>query len=429
MLVELIHPPHPNSTDDRLDPPLGLLLIASYIRERHPDIGISVNDLSGQKQKDWKIDFADVYGLTVYAPSFSVIEKIISKCRRKNPKAKIVVGGAHPSSMPLIFGDDVDHVIIGEGEKPMSDILTSLKSDSKTVLKRIIQSDEPVPFLFPAYDLVNLNSYHRTINKIKSIPYLTSKGCPYKCAFCGLNYMHEISKVRFAEPELVFEHLERIKAMGIGAVNFQDDNFSMRKGRFFKILDLIKPLGLKFRCHGKAGQDNEEVYAKLAETGCTMVSWGIESGSQYMLDRMNKKSTVEDNYNVIQWAKKHGMIARVFFVIGFPGETRETLDETKKFIAEAQPDQYFVSNFVPYPGCSVWRDPKKYGIVKMEHDFDEYYQVNSKGYGGLTIDTEWLSRKQFRKLEKEFRQWLKDNIQMKGNLLDYEKKLYKSQVG
>ncbi len=426
MFIELIHPPHSNSTDDRLDPPLGLLLIASYIQKQYPDIGISVNDLSGQKkQKDWNIGFADVYGLTVYAPSFSVTKKIISKCRKKNPKAKIVVGGAHPSSMPLIFGDGVDHVVIGEGEKPMSDIIAFLKSDQKTVLKRIIQNNNPAPFLFPAYDLVNLDSYHRTISKIKSIPYLTSRGCPYKCAFCGLSYMHEISRVRFAEPELVFEHLERIKAMGIGAVNFQDDNFTMGKGRLFKILELIKPLGLKFRCHGKAGQDNEEVYARHAEAGCAMVSWGIESGSQYMLDRMNKKSTVEDNYNVIQWAKKYGITARVFFVIGFPGETRETLDETKKFIVEAQPDQYFVSNFVPYPGCLVWRDPKKYGVVKMEHDFDKYYQIDDKGYGGLTIDTEWLSRRQFRKLEREFRQWLKDNIQMKGDLLDYEKKLYK----
>ena len=105
MLIELIHPPHPNSTDDRLDPPLGLLLIASYIRERHSDVYVSLNDLSCKKEKDWKIGFADVYGLTVYAPSFSVAKKIIAKCRKKNPLAKIIVGGAHPSSMPLIFGE------------------------------------------------------------------------------------------------------------------------------------------------------------------------------------------------------------------------------------------------------------------------------------------------------------------------------------
>ncbi|MDP2909969.1 MAG: radical SAM protein [bacterium] len=427
MFVELIHPPHSNSTDDRLDPPLGLLLIASYIRKQHPDVLISVNDLSGKKQKDWKIGFADVYGLTVYAPSFSVTKKIISKCKKENPNAKIVVGGAHPSAMPFLFEADADYVVIGEGEKSMSDILTSLKSDAKTILGKIIQSNESVPFLFPAFDLVDLGSYHRTISKIKSVPYLTSRGCPYKCAFCGLSYMHEISKVRFAEPELVFEHLERIKAMGIGAINFQDDNFTMKRDRLFKILALIKPLGLKFRCHGKAGQDDEEVYARLAEAGCTMAQWGCESGSQYMLDRMNKKSKVEDNYKVIQWAKKYGMITRAFFIIGFPGETSKTLDETKKFIAATQPDQYIVSNFVPYPGCSVWRNPKKYGIVKMERDFNKYYQIGRRGYGGLTIDTEWLSRKQFRKLEKDFRQWLKDNIKMKGDILDYEKKLYKSQ--
>jgi radical SAM superfamily enzyme YgiQ (UPF0313 family) len=312
----------------------------------------------------------------------------------------------------------------------MATIVTHLKENPKAPLKQILQGDEPVPFLFPAYDLVNLDSYHRTIGKIKSLPYLTSRGCPYRCAFCGLNYMHEISKVRFAEPEQVFKDLLKIKTMGVGAINFQDDNFTMNKGRLFKMLDLIKPLGLKFRCHGRAGQDDEEVYEKLADAGCVMVSWGCESGSQYMLNRMNKVSEVQDNLNVIKWAKKYGITARAFFVIGFPGETFQSLEDTKRFITEAQPDQYFVSNFVPYPGTAVWRDPKKYGITEMEHDFDEYYQVNRRGYGGLTVDTEWLSRRQFRKLEREFRQWLKDNIQMRGDTLDYEKELYeKPQTG
>ncbi len=424
MIVELLHPPHANSTDDRLDPPLGLLLIASYLREQHPDIFIYINDLKGLPPEEWPIGFADVYGLTVYATSLSVSKEIIKRCRQKNPEAKIVVGGAMPSAMPELF--NVDYVVVGEGEKAMADIVASVKKGKiEPDTKMTYRFAEPVPFLFPAYDLVDLSSYHRTVNKLKSLPYFTSRGCPYHCNFCGLNLFHEMNKVRFAEPEVVYEHLKIIKNMGIKAINFQDDIFTLKRKRLNKILDLIKPLGFSFRCHGRVGLDDESVYERLAEAGCSMVSWGIESGSQFMLDRMNKEATVDQNYQVIQWAKKYGITARAFFVIGFPGETKETLEETKQFIMRAQPDQYFVSNFVPYPGTDVYRNPKKYGITAMSDNFDNYYQVSKDGTGGLTIDTEWLSREQFRKLEVSFRQWLKNNFQMRGDILDYEQELYK----
>ncbi len=421
MIVELIHPPHANSTDDRLDPPLGLLLIASYLKKYQPDVFVYVTDLSGLSPKDWNIGFADVYGVTVYAPSLTISKEIIKRCKEKNPKAIIVVGGAMPSAMPQLF--DVDHVVIGEGEQPMKLLIEALKRKASYPKVGICVTN--TPFLFPAYELIDFRSYHRTINKVKSLPYLSSRGCPYRCSFCGLNQMHEISRVRFAEPEVVYEHLKRIKEMGIGAVNFQDDIFTMKRDRLFKILDLIKPLDLKFRCHGRAGLDDERVYEKLAEAGCVMVSWGIESGSQWMLDRMNKQVTVMENFQVIQWAKKYGLTSRAFFVIGFPGETKETLDETRRFIAHSQPDQYFVSNFIPYPKTDVAQNPKKHGITEMSENFDDYYQVCEDGTGGLTIDTEWLSRSQFRELELELRQWLKENMEMKGDILDYEQTLYK----
>lgn len=138
---------------------------------------------------------------------------------------------------------------------------------------------------------------------------------------------------------------------------------------------------------------------------------------------MIKGAKIKDNYNVIEWAKKYGIVSRAFFVIGFPGETADTLEETRKFIVDADPDQYFVSNFVPYPGTPVWDNPEKYGITWMSRDFDQYYQVGKDGTGGLTVDTLWLSRAEFRILEVAFRTWLKENKPRRGCLLDYEKKM------
>ena len=415
MKILLIHPPHENSTEDRLDPPLGLLIIASYIQKSY-DVEISVNDLSGNcDPAKWDIEPADFYGLTVYVPSFSVCQQIISKCRRVNPKAKIVVGGAHPTALPGQFDNLADYIVIGEGEEALHQII--LGHDKKYV-KEKTRFDA-----FPAYDLVDLNSYHRTIGGKASIPYITTRGCPFSCAFCGLSYLHTLSGIRFIPAVVVKEDLHVLKESGIDAINFQDDIFTLKKERLFDILTAIKKLKLIFRCMGKAGLDTEEVYEKLADAGCAQISWGIESGSQYMLDRMRKKCTVQDNLDVIRWAKKYGITSRAFFIFGFPGETRETIEETKRFIEEADPDQFFVSNFVPYAGTPVFRDPKQFGVTKISSDFSQFYQVGKDGTGGVSIETEWLNKEEFRRLELEFRGWIKKR-EMRGMLQDYEEKLY-----
>ena len=419
--VELIHPPHYDSTDDSLDPPLGLLYIATHIQSHfnENDVSVVVNNLSGKKENEWFISYADIYGITVYAPSHRVVESIIKKCKEINPNATIVVGGAHPSAVPYMFKGIADHVVIGKGELAMIDII------SGTTNSFTVSNNTPFNyFVLPKYELVDMNSYHRTVGGRKSLPMLTTRGCPYKCSFCGLSYLHTMENISFADPTVVVDQIKTIKdKFGITAIGFQDDIFTLKKERFKKLMTLIKPLDIRFRCHGRAGIDTEETYAMLADAGCVQVAWGIESGSQYMLDRMNKKSKVQDNYNVIQWAKKYGIDSRSFFVIGFPGETKETLEETKRFIEWADPDQYFVSSFVPYPGTEPWNNPEKFGITYIDKEFEQFYQVGKEGHGGLTVDTEWLTRQQFYELEKEFRGWLSENKPLRGALLNYEKNL------
>jgi radical SAM superfamily enzyme YgiQ (UPF0313 family) len=135
---------------------------------------------------------------------------------------------------------------------------------------------------------------------------------------------------------------------------------------------------------------------------------------------MNKQVKVQDNYNVIKWAKKYGITSRAFFIFGFPGETKDTIEETKRFIENSDPDQIFVSSMVPYPATDVGDNPEKYGISNMSKDYNQYYQVSKDGTGGITIDTEWLSKEEFRELELNFREWTKQRP-MRGFLQDYEK--------
>ena len=161
----------------------------------------------------------------------------------------------------------------------------------------------------------------------------------------------------------------------------------------------------------------------MKEAGCQSIAWGIESGSQKMLDRMNKQVKVKDNYNVIEWAKKYDILDRIFLLVGFPGETRETLEETKAFINAADPSQYIASTFQPYPGIPVWKDPEAFGVLKIYTEFSKYIQVNGKGLGGhCNIDTVDWTREEFEEMQIEFREWLATR-KLRGPIQEYEKNL------
>jgi radical SAM superfamily enzyme YgiQ (UPF0313 family) len=415
--IELIHPPHPQSIEDRLDAPLGLLYIASNLEKY--GYSVRINDLSGVPEKDWKVGIADIYGTTIYAPTVHLSERLAVMCHEKNPNAKVVAGGAHPTAVPEQMSPVFDIIGIGEGEEIHVEIARDYPNNKKFYKKDLERNLDIYPH--PAYHLIDPFTYKRKFEGEQAITILTSRGCPYRCAFCGLAEQHKIMKYR--SPENVVEEIKFIQEKyGINKFNFQDDTFTVNKKRLHKMLELFKPLNIGFRAHGRSGLDTPEDYKKLKEAGCNVVAWGIESGSQKVLNAMNKDTTVKQNEEVIKWAKDAGLVTRAFFVIGFPGEDKGTLEETKEFIDRTNPDQYFVSNFVPYPGTDVWNNPEKYGVTKIYTDFNKYYQVDESGYGSRNIEANNLSNEEFRELEKDFREWINQR-QQRGSIQDYEEKI------
>lgn len=414
MKIELINPPHPDASEDRLDAPLGLLYIAASLEKAGYDV--RVNDLTGKT--DLIVGEADIYGITIYAPTVKLSEDIARKCRIINPECKVIVGGAHPTAVPetITFADSI---VIGEGELAMLDVVKDYPELKSRYQKALDKNLDLYPN--PAYHLIDVHSYKRLIGGERALTMLTTKGCPYRCAFCGLADHHKTVKTR--SPKAVAREIKEIKAeYGIRKFNFQDDSFVTNRRRLYELLDLMRPLGIGFRCHGRVGNDRPKDYEKLKDAGCDVIAWGIESGSQKILDKMNKRVTVRQNYNAVQMAKDAGLLTRCFFIIGFPGETAETLEETKRFIEQSDPDQYFVSNFVPYPGTDVWNNPKKYGITKLNKDFDNYFQIDKTGYGGITISTKMLSAADFSELEIDFRMWL-NRRKLRGCVQEYESNL------
>lgn len=433
MRIQLIHPPHPTATDDKLDVPLGLLYVAASLEKHGHEV--RVTDLAGYKNPiDWrnKIMFScDIYGISSYVCTMGLSAEIGRMCREKNPEAWIVGGGANLTGLVETgqwehIPDIYNSIIVGAGELAILDLIEDLGNGRKPELTyEHPLSRDLDEYPNPDYELLDnsdVHEYHRTIGGDHSISILTSRGCPYRCNFCGLQ--KQSRTVRYRSPEAVAREIQDIiDRYGIKAFNFQDDTFIIDKKRVRKLMDLIGPMGVTFRCLGRAGLDTYEDYVLMREAGCQSVAWGIESGSQRMLDLMNKQVTVKQNYEVIEWAKKAGVLDRIFLIVGFPGETRETLEETKQFIVNSDPSQYLASTFQPYPGIPVTDNPEKFGVTKIYLDFEKYIQVNGQGLGGhINIDTVDWTREEFKVIQTDFREWLLQR-RLRGPLQSYENRL------
>lgn len=424
MKIQLIHPPHPTATDDKLDAPLGLLYLASSIKA-YTDHQVIVTDLSGCgfDRDKWDIREADLYGITSYVCTMDLSAQIARICKEKNPDCRIIGGGANltglvESGRHEFIPKEYDSIVVGDGELAILEVIEDFPN--LEVFYNYPLSKDLDTYPNPDYSLVDIKSYHRRIAGDQSVTILTSRGCPFRCAFCGLP--NQRRTVRYRSPEAVAEEIEQIKnKYGITSFNFQDDTFLVDKKRVHRLMDLLRPMHITFRCLGRVGLDTKDDYIRLQDSGCKQIAWGIESGSQFILDRMNKKVTVAQNKEVIKWTQDLGLLDRIFILVGFPGENWETLEETKRFLEDVNPSQSLASTFQPYIGTDVCREPTKYGITKIYRDFSQYIQVNGDGLGGqCNIDTIWMKREEMMNAQAEFRRWL-SAFPMRGDLLDYEK--------
>ena len=427
MIVQLIHPPHPSATDDKLDSPLGILYVAAMIKSAGHDVSIVDLCGNGTDEAKWRelIGGADLYGLTSYVCTMGISARIARICKEKNPASKIIAGGANVTGFYDMGREDelpieYDSLVIGDGEIA---ILQAIKDFPNLKLHYEIPLARDLDvYPNPDYDMVDIKSYHRTIDEKQSISILTSRGCPFRCAFCGLPKQKRT--VRYRSPEAVYEEIKFLKERyGFKAFNFLDDTFIVNKDRVWRLMKLLEPLDITFRCLGRAGLDTREDYQRLKDAGCSAIAWGIESGSQMILDRMNKGVTVEQNREVIRWAQEIGIVDRVFILLGFPGETPETLEETKQFIIETDPSQYLASTFQPYPGIDVVKHPSKYGVTRFYRDYEKYIQIKADGNGGdSNVDTVWHTAAEMSRMLTDFKSWI-NTRKKRGAMQGYEKDL------
>ncbi len=172
---------------------------------------------------------------------------------------------------------------------------------------------------------------------------------------------------------------------------FGDDNASVNISRLPKMLKLIEQHNMTFRINQDSRSIDLLQLQQLHAHGCTDISYGIESGSQPILDAMNKRTTVEQNARAILDATWAGINTRIYLVSNFPGETEKTVQETIDFVEHTNPDSYLISNFSPMPGSDAYINPSKYGINWMSGKWSDYYLVGKGGVINPCFTTEYLT--------------------------------------
>jgi len=392
MKVLLMNPPYTHGTRwIPVSPPLGIGQISSFLKQHgHTVRLIDAFDWSdnqvAQAISEFKPDFIGVTGNSMIRhQQFHVCElaKIL------HPSAMVVAGGTHVTAMAeqvLTCYPAVDVAVRNEGEATMLELVEgrslghidgiSYVEDGQVVHRlprRPFPDLDDLPFI--DWDSFNLQSYHREVDcdplierGLKSCM-ICSRGCVHRCTWCYVMDMFGRRWRTMSVKRILAEARYLVEVRGSNYIRFYDDEFCVNRRRVVELCETILSEGPRFywRMQTRVDSLDPELCALIKRAGCVTVELGIESGSQKILDRAHKDTTVEQNREAIRMVKAAGLLAKAFLIVGNPGENPETLAETERFMRDTRPDWGSVCTGTRVlPKTEVWYELQQQGLIKDE---------------------------------------------------------------
>ncbi|MFB0527937.1 MAG: radical SAM protein [bacterium] len=267
-------------------------------------------------------------------------------------------------------------------QRPYDEILGLTFREKISPDEIIINKDRPLienldELPFPAWHQFDISIYDSFLHRSPSIIMVTSRGCPFHCTFClwpDVLYGH---KQRFRSPENVCKEMEiLINKYGIREIKFDDDTFALNKRRVIALCNEIIKRGyhkrIVWNCFGHISQNDEELYKRMVEAGCVRISFGVESGSQKILNIINKKIDMEKARETISICRKLGLRTYCSFMIGYPHETEENIQQSINAAIRLDPDFIQASYVIPYPGTSMYSEGIEKGYIIYPKEWERY---------------------------------------------------------
>ena len=397
--ITLINPPIPLKTYTHTQFPLiGIAYMAAVLEKNGHEV--SVLDCPALKitHEDLKREITklepDIVGISSVTVTFQSALKAASASKEAYPRALTLLGGPHATVMDeQTLGErkEIDCIARRECEytileladyvscnqpKNLEEIegITFRKNGQviRTPDRKFIQDLDSLPW--PAYKFFDLEKY-RYLGKL-IFPIMASRGCTGNCTFCpGDDLLGRT--VRKRSPKDVVDEIEWLQnEIGADAFSFYDPTFTYDKKWVWEICDemIKRKITLPWDCFTRVDCVSKPLLAKMKQANCQIVGLGVESNSQKILNAMRKGTTTQQNEEAVKMAKEVGLPFGLFFIIGYPGETNETLKETLDFIRRAEPDDVFISLASPYPQTGLYEIVKENGW-KMATDWSRFDNI------------------------------------------------------
>ena len=424
--IALVNPAQPDSYPQ---PPMGLAQLAAVLEKNGHYVSIidaNVLRLPPEEILPLAAD-ADVVGLTAMTPTISAALDIARHLKQENPDRRIILGGTHATLLPeetIKACPEIDIVVRGEGEENTLELLSALEEngsladihsvtyrrDGKIMSTPAVASTVDVDSLpFLAYHLLPWREYKPHPPHGRALPFaaiITSRGCPYNCSYCSKPVFGR--QFRGQSPARVVDEIEYlVKDFGIREMAFYDDVFTLDKKRAYEIADEIIKRGVEIQwtCESRVNLIDMELLWKMKQAGCYSIAYGIESGSQEILDVMDKGISLKQIDDAVRWTRQAGIQTIGYFMVGAPGETPETIQRTIDFAKELKLDFAQFSITTPFPGTKLY-DLYRKGREEQEIHWESFVYAGSNHDTSPVFESSQLSREDIqnwaRKAYREF---------------------------
>lgn len=385
------------SVAGELWPQTGLAYLAAVALKEKCDIKLIDAMASGETAQNLKqitAAFApDLVIANTTTPTFKNDAKVLELLRGGHPEGVYAFTGTHVSALPeeSLRESSADLVFIDEAEQTLREMILKWKNWSDIPGLAYKKGDtilitSPCPYIsnldelpFPARQFLPNDKYRMPF--FEDEPYVTvipTRGCPWQCTFCRAGKVWG-SRIRTRSPENVIEEILEIKnKLGINNVIFMTDSLTLDKKWAAGFFDAILERNLVFRwiCNSRVDAVAPEMLSRMKKAGCMLISYGVESGNQEILDESKKKISLEDSRNAIKWTREAGILSMAYFILGLPGETPETIEETIRFACDLDPDYANFHIATPFPGTQLYDIAREKGWL-VTTDWSEYEEEGS----------------------------------------------------
>jgi len=372
-------------------PPIGIAYLASYLQKN--GIDVSIIDAYGENldfsaiEEKIKIENPDFIGVSAVTPT---INKAIAYCKatkRFNKNIKTILGGTHPSVFPgeiLKENKDVDFVVCGEGELTAHELLDAqlngngfdkidglaFRDDGNiniTNRRDYIKDLDAMPF--PAWDLIPYESYRMKIRKGTTLYMLGSRGCPFSCDYCAISSFWKAQRRR--SPENIMSEIEHFSGIyDIFTIVFFDPMFCLKREWVISICKEILQRGYdkyQYIADGGIGFMDPEMLSWMKKANFKSLQFGLEFGSQRVLNLAHKKIKVKDAIESVKMTRAAGINISLAIMMGYPGEKKEDVEESINLARKLKPDHFGVTNVIPYPGTKLYNCCRENGLLRSDN--------------------------------------------------------------